>query len=133
MLARLRKLVGILLVPALMIAGASGGVYALFECSMMGTVKQSQCCCAGLASAAQDEAPHRVERASCCTERTVTVEATQADFGPSFALAAPPQAFVRLAIRDLYAPVLAYAGFALREAPRAIGPPLILLYRVLRL
>jgi hypothetical protein len=125
----LRTLVGLLLIPALLVLGASGRVYALFECSMTGQT-QAHCCCP-----AQESPPcgDQLERADCCSERAVHVEATRADLGAPALPAIASSWFTWLAVRDLYAVVQSGDTFALREAPRAIGPPLIVLYRVLRL
>jgi hypothetical protein len=121
--------VGLLLVPALLVAGASGRVYALFECSMTGQT-QAHCCCAPLES---QPCGDQIERADCCSERAVHLEATRGDLGAPLLPAIVSSWFVRLALCDLYAVVPSGDTFALHEAPRAIGPPLIVLYRVLRL
>jgi hypothetical protein len=129
-LGRLRAWLGVWLVPALLVASSTDSAYALFECSMSGQTG-AHCCCP-----AQDaEAPceDQLERASCCSERAVHVRASRADLGASPMPAVAAGWFVRLAVRDLYAVEQAGDTFSPREAPRALGPPLIVLYRVLRL
>jgi hypothetical protein len=122
-----------MLVPALLVSGAAEGAYALFECSMTQTVS-AHCCCKGQASAREASCPAQVKQADCCSEHWVEVKAPQQ--GHDSRPLAPPvfaPSFERVRVRDLYTVSLAPHSFALREAPRAIGPPLILLYRVLRL
>jgi hypothetical protein len=122
-------LLALLLVPALLVAGASDRAYALFECSMTGQT-QTHCCCPA------EESPPceaQLERADCCSERAVHVEATRGDLAASALPAVAASWFVRLGVSDLYAVMESGDPFVPREAPRAIGPPLIVLYRVLRL
>ncbi len=45
MLKQFVRLVTLLLVPTLLVAGAADGAYALFDCSMTKTL-QVHCCCA---------------------------------------------------------------------------------------
>jgi hypothetical protein len=125
----LRTLVGLLLVPALLVVGASGRVYALFECSMTGQT-QPHCCCAAEQS---EPCGDQIERADCCSERSVHVEATRGDLAAPVMPAVASAWSVRIPVRDLVFVVQSAGTFAPREAPRAIGPPLIVLYRVLRL
>jgi hypothetical protein len=132
-LKQLARFVCLMLVPALLVSGAAQGAYALFECSMTQAV-QAHCCCKAQAQKSEAPCPAQVEQADCCSERWVEAQAPVQ--GHDSRPAAPPvfaQRFERVLVRDLYAVALAPHSFALREAPRAIGPPLILLYRVLRL
>ena len=133
MLKRLVNLIALLLVPAVLVAGSVQGAYALFECSMTNTL-QAHCCCGAKASPSEEPCPAQVERADCCSERWVEGKAPAP--GHESRPATPPvfaQSYERVLVRELYAAVDAPRSFAVREAPRAIGPPLIYLYRVLRL
>ena len=132
MLQRALNLLALVLLPVLLLAGGPNGAYALFECSMTRTL-QTHCCCAGKAD--QSAPAHaQVEQGSCCSERWVDAKAPAP--GHESSSATPTvlaQGYELVLIRDLYAVAPEAPSFAVREAPRAIGPPLIYLYRVLRL
>jgi hypothetical protein len=132
-LKRLVNLMVSLLVPALLVAGAADGAYALFECSMTNTL-QTHCCCAAKAASEDEPCGPQVKRADCCSERWFSAKAPvpghQSQPATPLVLA---QSYERVLVRELYRAQSAPLSFAVREAPRAIGPPLIYLYRVLRL
>ena len=133
MFARVLNLLALLLVPALLVVSGPSGAHALFECSMTRTV-QTHCCCAGKAEGESNEAPAQLKQGDCCSECWVDAKAPAP--GHESSPATPSvlaQAYERVRVRDLYAVPARVHSFALREAPRAIGPPLIYLYRVLRL
>ena len=133
MLQRALNLLALVLLPVLLLAGGPNGAYALFECSMTNTL-QAHCCCGAKASPSEEPCPAQVERADCCSERWVEGKAPAP--GHESRPATPAviaQSYERVLVRELYAAVHAPRSFAVREAPRAIGPPLIYLYRVLRL
>jgi hypothetical protein len=131
-LKRVLNMLALLLVPALLVAGGPNGAYALFECSMTRTL-QTHCCCAGKAGESRP-APAKLEQGDCCSERWVDAKAPAPAHESSPATPVVlAQSHERVLVRDLYAVQPAPHSFAVREAPRAIGPPLIYLYRVLRL
>ena len=120
------------MLPALLVAGSVDTAYALFSCVSMGQVG-TKCCCPAARASEQASPCDELERASCCDDQRVEVQATPSQLSSPITPAVLSASFTRLSIRDLYAPVLVRESFAPRSAPRAAGPPLIILHRVLRL
>jgi hypothetical protein len=111
-----------LLAPVLA-AGTPEGVYSWFYCAQMGT-QQSACCCA---AAQKNQAPcDRIEQGSCCDQRTLAVPGTDQDTTRHELVPSAPILISRVRLADLFVPRPSQGSFVVREAPRAIGPPLIL-------